>query len=118
MISHRHRVVGDGCEVGEERAEAFDRQILGGALGRGLMVAGFGAGANDDAVARHEQEPGGLEQPRCRQCRAVSVKQRESPVAGDATRSVQNCTLSAPRQFRLPKTFRVMSVAVARNAPV
>ena len=36
---------------------------------------------------------------------------------GDATRSVQNCTLRAPRQFRLPKTFRVMSVAGAKTGP-
>jgi hypothetical protein len=42
----------------------------------------------------------------------------DADLQGDATRSVQNCTLRAPRQFRLPKTFRVMSVAGARNAPV
>ena len=42
----------------------------------------------------------------------------EQRLHGDATRSVQNCTLSVPGQFRLRKTVRVTLRATGRCAPV
>src|SRR5438128_675940 len=38
MVSRRHGGVGDGGEVGDERAETMDRQVVVGAFGGGLAV--------------------------------------------------------------------------------
>src|SRR5262245_65820347 len=43
VVGHRHSVVGDGGEVGDERAKALDGQTIVGTLGGGLSIGGMGA---------------------------------------------------------------------------